>query len=65
MAAEYRRYLRIGSLQIEKLQGDIRAMEIGDYGYLKRVSGRYGRLQRTSKRLADDLGVSACEKREG
>jgi hypothetical protein len=64
IAPDYRRYLRISSVQLEELSSEIRALEVGDYALLKRVSKRYDRIGKPAKKLARKLGISACEDSE-
>jgi hypothetical protein len=64
MAAEYRRYLKLNGLEAEDLRADTHAMEVGDYGTMKRISRNSDQLSKSAKRLAGKLGISACEKDE-
>jgi hypothetical protein len=64
LAADYSRYLRVGSAQIEAARAETRALEIGDYGTMRRVDHGTDQLTKSSKRLAAKLGVSDCEKDE-
>jgi hypothetical protein len=61
LSRSYRRYLALGRAQVELLRVETRALEAGDYELLSKLSDRFDRLGKPTKRLARELGILNCE----
>lgn len=61
MAVQYRRYIRISTTQLGLMRATTRALQLGEYRLVKRLENRIERLGKRTKKLARELGGSACE----
>jgi hypothetical protein len=59
-AADFRRLLRLGSLQVEILVAENRAMQTGAYSLSKDLSDRLDHLSHRADQLGEKLGLDDC-----
>jgi hypothetical protein len=64
VAGAYRRYQKLNALELEKLNGEFTALEIGDYRVVKQAASGLDGLQKQTRSLEDKLGFDACKSSE-